>query len=133
MTTELSDPIRDFLRKPNPAVMATLAKDGRPVTVATWYLLEDDGRVLVNLAASRVRLGHLRRDPRFALDALDGTDWYTHVALQLVGTEFRDDTDLADIDALSRHYGGQPYANRTDPRVSLRAEVHGVLAWGALR
>ncbi len=133
MTTELTDPVRDFLRKPNPAVMATLAKDGRPVTVATWYLLEDDGRILVNLDASRVRLGHLRRDPRFALDAIDGADWYTHVALQLVGTEFSDDTDLADIDALSRQYTGAQYSNRESPRVSLRAEIRSVLAWGALR
>jgi len=37
----------EFLRLPQPAVMATLAADGRPVTVATWYLLEDDGRVLL--------------------------------------------------------------------------------------
>lgn len=133
MTTQLSDPIRDFLRKPNPAVMATLAKDGRPVTVATWYLLEADGRVLVNLDASRVRLGHLRRDPRFALDALDGADWHTHVALQLVGTEVADDTDLADIDALSRQYTGEPYSNRDAPRVSVRAEIRSVLTWGALR
>ena len=64
VTAERSDPVRDFLRKPNPAVVATLASDGRPVTVATWCLLEDDGRILVNLAASRVRLGHLLRDPR---------------------------------------------------------------------
>ena len=133
MTIELSAPVRDFLRKPNPAVMATLAKDGRPVTVATWYLLEDDGRILVNLDAERVRLGHLRRDPRFALDAIDGADWYTHVALQLVGTEFSDDTDLADIDALSRQYTGGPYSDRVSPRVSVRAEIGGVLAWGALR
>jgi hypothetical protein len=112
--------------------MATLAKDGRPVTVATWYLLEDDDRVLVNLDAERVRLNHLRRDPRFALDALDGADWYTHVALQLVGVEFSDDTDLADIDALSVHYGGQPYSERGRPRVSLRAEIRSVLTWGAL-
>ncbi|WP_246018100.1 pyridoxamine 5'-phosphate oxidase family protein [Amnibacterium kyonggiense] len=37
MTTALSPRISDFLRRPNPAVMATLANDGRPVTVATWY------------------------------------------------------------------------------------------------
>jgi PPOX class probable F420-dependent enzyme len=131
--TDLAAPTRDFLRKPNPAVMATLAKDGRPVTVATWYQLEDDGRVLVNLDGGRVRLNHLRRDPRFALDVLDSADWYTHVALQLVGTEFSDDTDLADIDALSRHYTGGPYGDRTRPRVSLRADIVSVMTWGALR
>lgn len=131
--TELPDPIRSFLQKPNPAVMATLAKDGRPVTVATWYLLEDDGRILVNLDAERVRLGHLRRDPRFALDVLDHADWYSHVALQLVGTEFADDTDLAGIDSLSQHYLGAAYGERSRPRVNVRAEIRSRMGWGAFR
>jgi PPOX class probable F420-dependent enzyme len=133
VSTELPDPIRAFLKGPDPAVMATPAEDGRPVTVATWYLLEDDGRILVNLDAERVRLGHLRRDPRFALDVLDHADWYTHVALQLVGTDFTDDAALADIDALSRHYTGEAYGERTRPRVSVRAEIGSWMAWGALR
>lgn len=133
VSAEPSDPILTFLRRPNPAVMATLAKDGRPVTVATWYLLEDDGRILVNLDAERVRLGHLRRDPRFALDVLDHADWYSHVALQLVGTDLADDADLADIDALSRHYTGEAYGERGRPRVSVRAEIRSRMAWGSLR
>ena len=48
--------IVDMLRQPNPAVMATVAADGRPVTVATWYLLEEDGSVLLGLDATRARL-----------------------------------------------------------------------------
>ncbi|CAM5291210.1 3-sulfolactaldehyde reductase [Streptomyces fumanus] len=39
----------DLLRRPNPCVMATLRSDGTPVSTATWYLWEDDGRVLINL------------------------------------------------------------------------------------
>jgi pyridoxamine 5'-phosphate oxidase-like protein len=34
-----------MLRKPNPAVITTLRRDGQPVSAATWYLW-DDGRVL---------------------------------------------------------------------------------------
>jgi PPOX class probable F420-dependent enzyme len=133
VTAVLTDAVREFLRRPNPAVMATLAKDGRPVTVATWYLLEDDDRILVDLDAERVRLGHLRRDPRFALDVIDGADWYTHVALQLDDLVIADDTDLVDIDALSQHYRGRPYPERGRPRVSVRASIRSVLPWGALR
>ena len=55
--------VLDLLAQPNPAVMATLATDGRPVTVATWYLLEPDGTILLGLDAARARLSHLRRDP----------------------------------------------------------------------
>ena len=46
----------ELLRRPNPCVIATLRTDGQPVTVATWYLLDDDGRILVNMDAGRRRL-----------------------------------------------------------------------------
>ena len=131
MTTTLSPDALKFLRKPNPAVMATLAKDGRPVAVATWYLLEDDGRILVNLDAERVRLGHLRRDPRFALDVIDESNWYTHLSLQLVVDEIVDDADLAGIDSLSQHYGGRRYPDRERARVDVRARIVGAHGWGA--
>ena len=38
VTTALPARLTDFLARPNPAVMGTVAKDGRPVTVVTWYL-----------------------------------------------------------------------------------------------
>ena len=44
-----------FLRRPNPAVIATLRPDGSPHTVATWYDWED-GRALVNMEVTRLRL-----------------------------------------------------------------------------
>ncbi|MET1051031.1 MAG: TIGR03618 family F420-dependent PPOX class oxidoreductase [Mycetocola sp.] len=129
MPTDLPVSLQHFLEKPNPAVMATTTKDGRPVTVATWYQLEPDGRILVNLDAERVRLRHLRRDPRFALDVLDAGNWYTHVALRLDVVEIMDDTHMSDIDALSEHYVGAPYDNRTRPRVSVRASITDWMGW----
>jgi PPOX class probable F420-dependent enzyme len=130
MTSSLPSDLQQFLEKPNPSVMATTTKAGQPVTAATWYLLEADGRVLINLDAERVRLAHLRRDPRFALDVLDETNWYIHVALQLSIVEISDDTDLAGIDALALHYTGRPYASRERPRVTVRAEITKWLGWG---
>ena len=110
--------------------MATLAKDGRPVTVATWYLLEPDGHVLLNLDSERVRLRHLRRDPRIALTVLDGTDWGSHVSLQLSVVAVTDDVDLSDIDALAKHYTGASYPNRERTRVSARARIRNWHGWG---
>ena len=72
--------IEEFLRKPNPAVVATIRPDGSPHSVATWYDLVD-GLILLNMAATRARLGHIRRDPRVSLTVLDVDDWYTHVTL----------------------------------------------------
>ena len=123
----------DLLRLPNPAVMATVAADGRPVTVATWYLLEEDGRVLLGLDAQRARLEHMRRDPRVSLTVLDGEDWYTHLSLQGRVVSIVDDEGLRDIDRLSLHYTGKPYSNRERSRVSAQVEIDRWHGWGALR
>ena len=121
--------IADFLKLPNPAVMATVAADGRPVTVATWYLLEDDGRVLLGLDATRARLKHLHADPRISLTVL-AESWYSHVSLQGRAVSITEDAGLADIDRLSRHYGGEAYRNRTSPRVSVQVEIDSWHGWG---
>jgi PPOX class probable F420-dependent enzyme len=123
----------DLLRLPNPAVMATLAADGRPVTVATWYLFEDDGRILLGLDAKRARLKHLRADPRVSLTVLAQDDWYTHVSLQGRVASITDDVGLRDIDRLARQYTGDAYPNRERPRVSVRVEVERWHVWGKLR
>src|SRR4029450_13921395 len=110
-TSPLPDRVVDFLRRPNPAVMATVAADGRPITVATWYLLEDDGRILLGLDAKRARLKHMRADPRISLTVL-APDWYTHVSLQGRVVSIADDAGLRDIDRLAPHYSGDPYPHR---------------------
>ena len=123
--------VRDLLARPTPAVVSTLRKDGQPVSVATWYLLEDDDRVLLNMDATRVRLQHLRRDPRVTLTALDKDSWYTHVSLVGRVVEMADDKGLAEIDRLSTHYNGRSYPNRESPRVSAWMVVDRWHGWGA--
>ena len=132
-TPPLPERVVELLRRPNPAVMATVAPDGRPVTVATWYLLEDDGRLLLGLDARRARLEHMRRDPRVSLTVLDGDDWYTHVSVQGRVLSIVEDEGLRDIDRLARHYTGKPYSNRERPRVSAQVEIDRWHAWGRLR
>ncbi|MDL5199846.1 PPOX class F420-dependent oxidoreductase [Streptomyces sp. ALI-76-A] len=128
----LPDEAVELLRRPNPCVMATLRSDGTPVSAATWYLW-DDGRVLVNLDEGRVRLRHLRRDPRVTLTVLDGDDWYTHVTLIGRVVELHDDEGLADIDRISGHYTGRPYPERARARVSAWIEIDRWHGWGAHR
>lgn len=129
-TGQPPEKVLDLLRQPNPAVMATVRSDGHPVTVATWYLLEDDGRILLNLDAGRARLKHLRNDGRVSLTALKEGDWYTHVSIQGTVVEIADDPELAGIDRLSRHYGGEPYPVRDRPRVSVWVEIDRWHGWG---
>jgi len=107
----------EFLAKPQPAVIATLEPDGTPHTAATWYAW-DDGRVLVNMAASRKRLDHLRRDGRVSLTVTDAEDWYRHVTLRGRVAAIEDDEGLEGIDRLSRRYTSREYAARHEPRVN---------------
>lgn len=126
----LPDPVLKILDKPNPAVIATVRADGQPVSVATWYLMEN-GRVLVNMDEGRRRLDYLRKDPRVSVTVMDCDDWHTHVSLQGEVVELADDGDLVDIDRLSRRYLGRPYHNRRRRRVSAWIEVDRWHGWGA--
>jgi PPOX class probable F420-dependent enzyme len=119
-----------LLSRPNPAVIATLKPDGAPHSVATWYLWED-GRVLVNMDASRARLDYLRRDPRVSITVLDGEDWYRHVSLRGRVTELAEDAGLRTIDRISQHYRGRPYPARDNARYDAWIEVDTWHAWGA--
>lgn len=122
-----------MLRKPNPAVLSTLRSDGQPVSTATWYLWEDDGRVLINMDEGRKRLDHVRRDPRVTLTVLDEESWYTHVSLIGRVAELREDEGLADIDRLARQYLGTQYPQRDRGRVSAWIEVERWHGWGSLK
>ncbi|AWL41227.1 MULTISPECIES: PPOX class F420-dependent oxidoreductase [unclassified Streptomyces] len=122
----------ELLRRPNPCVVATLRADGAPVSTATWYLW-DDGRVLINMDEGRVRLKHLRNDPRITLTVLADDDWYTHVTLIGRVAEMHDDEGLTDIDRLSTHYTGKPYPERSRTRVSAWVEVERWHGWGTLK
>jgi PPOX class probable F420-dependent enzyme len=131
-TLPLPDAVRELLAKPNPAVVATLRSDGTPVTVATWYALEDD-RILLNMDHSRVRVQHLRQDPRVSVTVLDEADFHTHVSFMGQVVEWVEDEQLADIDRLSERYTGRPYAVRDRPRVSAWVGIDRWHSWGAVR
>jgi PPOX class probable F420-dependent enzyme len=120
-----------LLSKPNPAVIATVRPDGELHTAATWYEWPGDGTVIVNMDASRRRLGHLRRDPRFSLTVLDASDLARSRQVTLIGRvrEFRHDADLADIDRIARHYTGEPFHNRERDSWTAVLEVHRWYGW----
>ena len=109
--------VDEFLARPNPAVVATLRPDGSPHTAATWYDWED-GRVLLNMEDTRLRLGYMRRDPRVALTVLADEGGYRHVNLLGRIVSIEDDEQLEDIDRLAVRYTGRPFRTRDRKRVS---------------
>jgi PPOX class probable F420-dependent enzyme len=128
-TLPFSDKGRALLARPNPAVMGCVRPDGQPVTVATWYLLEDDDRILINLDAGRRRLAYLRADPRVSLTAMDGANWGTTVSVLGRVVDLTDDPDLVDIDRIANHYIGIQYPDRERPRISGHIDVDTWTSW----
>src|SRR3954451_2911436 len=125
--------LQEFLRRANPSVVATIRPDGDLHTAATWYEWLDDGTVLLNMDARRVRLGHMRADPRVALTVLDEGSWSSHVSRIGRVREIRPDPDLADIDRLATRYTGKPYRDRSRDSWTAIVEVRRWHSWGDLR
>jgi PPOX class probable F420-dependent enzyme len=123
--------LEQFLSHPNPAVIATIGRDGGPATVATWYLW-DRSRVLVNMEERRKRLANLRRDPRVAITVLGDGDWSRHVSLRGRVVSLEPDRHFEVIDRLSRHYTGQPFSQRDRGRVSAWIEIESWHAWAGV-
>lgn len=117
-----------FLRRPNPAVIASVRADGSPHTVATWYDW-DDGQVLLNMDASRLRLRFMRANPRVALTALDNEDWYRHVSLLGLIVRVDEDAEFRDIDRLAIRYTGAPFRRRDARRYSAWMTVEAWHGW----
>lgn len=127
-TQPMPDKLRELVLKPNPAVIATLRRNGAPVTVATWYLYENE-RLLVNMDESRKRLDHIRRDPRVSLTVLSAESWYQHLSFQGRVIDLQPDVDLTDIDRLAHHYTGAAYRIRDRARFSAWIEIEQWHAW----
>ena len=117
----LPDEVVEFLKGPHAAVISTVRSEGAPYSAATWYDWVN-GHILVNMDFERVRLSHMRRDPRVAITVLDLDDWYRAVTVLGSVVEIRDDEGLVDIDRLSMRYRGEPYRNRERKRVTALIE-----------
>jgi PPOX class probable F420-dependent enzyme len=117
-----------FLAKANPAVVGTVSPRGTAHTAATWYDWED-GRVLLNMDESRLRLGYLRENPSVSLTVLEDGNWYHQVTLLGTVVSLEEDDGLRDIDRLSLRYVGQPYANRENRRFTAWMQPERWTAW----
>ena len=117
-----------FLAVANPAVVGTVSPKGTAHTAATWYDWED-GRVLLNMDESRLRLRYLRANPSVSLTVLAADNWYRQVTLLGRVVSIEEDEGLRDIDRLSLRYTRRPYENRESRRFSAWMEPERWSAW----
>ncbi|SRR6266699_2893336 len=73
MTRMLSEWAKEFLREDHVAVVATLNNDGSSHVTTMWYLLADDGTLVLSTPERNQKVKNLRRDPRIALCVGDVT------------------------------------------------------------
>ena len=73
MTNILSDWAREFLREDRVGVVSTLNNDGSSHLTTMWYLLADDGTLILSTPGRNQKVKNLRRDPRIALCVGDVT------------------------------------------------------------
>ena len=67
MTNMLSDWAREFLREVRVGVVSTLNNDGSSHLTTMWFLLTDDGTLVMSTPSRNQKVKNLRRDPRIAV------------------------------------------------------------------
>jgi PPOX class probable F420-dependent enzyme len=134
MAVELSEKARVYLQELRFAVLATIHLDGSPQLTTMWYLLEDDGAIMMNTKVGRAKERNMRRDPRISI-CIEGD----YSFLTLNGTvELIDDAEIAqhDIYRLSKRYHGEEKARQQvrdqfsqETRVTLRLRPERIIEY----
>jgi PPOX class probable F420-dependent enzyme len=118
---ELPGQISDFLARPLHAVVGTTNPDGSAHQAVVWYMVEEDGSVLVNSAEGRRWPANLERDPRISLVVVEGGDF---VALKGSVTVDEDqDRTHEDINRLARRYEGDDETKLEERRQAFEEHV----------
>jgi PPOX class probable F420-dependent enzyme len=104
MAVDLSEKARAYLQELRFAVLATINQDGTPQLTTMWYLLEDDGSILMNTKVGRLKERNMRRDPRISICIEDDYNFLTiSGTVQLIADPERAQYDIL---RLSTRYHG---------------------------
>lgn len=115
----LQPEVTSLLSRPNFAHLCTLLPDGSPSSTPIWIGLEGD-HILIGTNESSLKARNLRRDPRLSLSVIDFHNPYEEVQIRGRVVEFRDDSKLEVMDAISHKYIGAPFPMRgMDGRIVL--------------
>lgn len=130
----LTKAVLDFLGNPYVGILATVGETGRPQATPIWFLVEEDGTVLVNTSRGRAKLRNVQSNPHVALVVVDPANPYRYVQIRGKVRDIDSASGARDFDRLSVRYTGQPfeYGPHYPPerRVSLRIEPFQVQAAG---
>jgi PPOX class probable F420-dependent enzyme len=120
----------DLLRGDALALLATLRGDGAPHLTPIWIDLED-GMLLVNARADRVKALNMRRRGDVAVCVVDPANPYRYVSVTGVVESVDEEGALAHMDRLARRYlrvRRYPWASPGERRLLFRIRPTRVLA-----
>ena len=90
----------DVLGSSHTGILTSLRRDGVPVSLPVWFVV-DDRAVLVAGPASSYKFARLRRDPRVAFLVESGEAWAELLAVHLIGrAEIVEQPDWESVDQL---------------------------------
>lgn len=119
----LPDVVREFLQKPNFAVLATISRSGWPQATPVWFLLENE-HILINTSKGRTKLRNLQANPLAVLTIYDRDNPYQYVQIRGKAVRFDPANGARDIDRLSMRYRGRPYAYPPTDAPGNRISIH---------
>lgn len=123
MGIPLTEEIKQLLDGANFVHLATLMPDGSPQSVPVWAGREGD-RVIICTGEGSLKAKNVRRDPRVAISLVDFHNPYIEAQLRGRVVEFRPDSQLKTMDAISHKYIGKPFPMRSpEGRIVLVIEV----------
>jgi PPOX class probable F420-dependent enzyme len=109
----------DVLGTSHTGILTSLRRDGVPVSLPVWFVV-DDGAVLVAGPAASHKFTRLRRDARVAFLVESGEAWKELRAVHLIGrAELVDRPDWETVDALFE----AKYAGFRTPREKMPASA----------
>ncbi len=123
MTVRIPESVGKFLDKPNVAVLATRSRSGGVQATPVWFV-RNDGHILINTKAGRIKLRNMETDPHVALVVVDGQNPYQYVQIQGKVVKFHRESGPKDIDRLSQRYVGEPYKYSAGEHPRNRISIH---------
>jgi PPOX class probable F420-dependent enzyme len=95
------------------AVVATVARDGRPHAVPVWFTV-DERQIVFSTTSRSLKAKHLRRDPRVAICVDEATPPFAFVSVRgSAQLTPRPDDFLAWTTRIARRYVGDARADQT--------------------
>ena len=110
----LPDSHRDLLETSQVVILATDGADGYPQVTATWFLVDEYGRVRISLNTARQKTKNLQRRPEATLFFIDSANPYRTLEIR-ARAEIRPDPDYVLADRVAAKYGGADLRTQDRP------------------